>query len=307
MTLQQLRYIVALDNLRHFGEAAEACMVTQPTLTMQLKKLEYEMGVLLFDRSRSPVKTTATGVLVVQHARKMLMEADKLFGEINGIHTQIEGKFRLGVIPTLAPYLLPQFLPKFLNTYKETELDIREMQTSHIIEALKENRIDIGLLVTPLEDDDIREIPIFNEPFLFYGPKSHSLEEIETETLPMDGLLLLEEGHCFRSQMLEICRHNHGSGIPRLHYLSGSIEALKALVRKGLGYTLIPALSANDGDQQHLRKFKTPVPTREVSLVVHHSFVRERLLEVLRTTISESLPSEFEQNESFYKIRWRQM
>lgn len=307
MTLQQLRYIVALDNLRHFGEAADACMVTQPTLTMQLKKLEDEMGVLLFDRSRSPVRTTATGAIVVNHARKMLMEADKLFGEINGIHTQINGKFRLGVIPTLAPYLLPRFLPGFLTKFKETELDIREMQTSYIIEGLKENKIDIGLLVTPLEDHDLREIPIFNEPFLFFGQKDNRATEIDAENLPTSGLLLLEEGHCFRSQMLEICSHNDRSGIPRLHYLSGSIETLKALVRQGLGYTLIPALSGKEDDQSYIRPFKSPIPTREVSLVVHNSFVRERLLEVLRTNILESLPTEFEQNENYYKIRWRQM
>ncbi|MFM1932933.1 MAG: hypothetical protein RL226_2236, partial [Bacteroidota bacterium] len=264
------------------------------------------MGVMIFDRSHSPLTPTPTGLKVIARARKMLMEAEGLFAEIRGIHDSIEGHFRVGVIPTLAPYLLPVFLPSFLEKYPQTRLDVREMQTSMIIKALKEDKIDIGLLVTPLDDDELREIPMFHEPFLFFGPKDHADGEIKPNELPDHGLLLLEEGHCFRSQMLEICS-NSSSGVPGLHYLSGSIEALKGLVRQGMGYTLIPSLSAKPEDSSYVRPFAAPVPIREVSIVVHESFVRERVMEIMKEEVLRNLPAGYAKEERHFKVRWRQL
>ena len=307
MTLQQLRYIVALDQYRHFATAARECMVTQPTLTMQVKKLETEMGVLLFDRSKHPLEPTATGSLILSKAREILQQSESLFQFVRGVHTEIEGDFTIGVIPTIAPYLLPRFLPKMSANAPSTHLNIVEMQTERIIESLQEGSIDIGILVTPLDEPSIREIPLFEEPFLIFSKEEIDQGERTPKDLPKSGLLLLEEGHCFRSQALEICNRDAKSPMTSFSYESGSIESLKALVREGIGYTLVPALSAKGEDEGYLHRFKSPVPVREVSLAVHNSFARERLLEVLRETVLQSVPEDMRSEENYYKVRWRQL
>jgi LysR family hydrogen peroxide-inducible transcriptional activator len=307
VTLQQLRYIAALDRHRHFGKAADECLVTQPTLTMQLRKLEEEMGVVLFDRSRQPIVPTPAGTIILAKSREILQHAEQLYHFVRGEHTSVKGTFTVGIIPTLAPYLLSRFIPKFLVDYPETKLVIREIQTERIIEQLKNGTIDIGILVTPLNEATIREVPLFSEPFEIYTRDASIGNELTIEQLPTEGLMLLEEGHCFRSQALELCGRREQSGIHNLDYRSGSIESLKALVRRGLGYTLIPALSATDEDAPYRRQFQTPAPVREVSLVVHQSFVREQLLEVLRETIRAAVPQAYLDDSTYYKVRWRQI
>ena len=307
MTLQQLRYIVALDQHRHFATAAKECRVTQPTLTMQVKKLESEMGVLLFDRSKHPLEPTPTGNLILSKAREILQQSESLFQFVRGVHTEIDGNFKIGVIPTIAPYLLPRFLPKMAEQAPSTHLNIIEMQTERIIESLQDGSIDIGILVTPLDEHSIREIPLFKEPFLIYSKEDIDKGERTPKDLPKSGLLLLEEGHCFRSQALEICNRDARSPMESFSYESGSIESLKALVREGMGYTLVPALSTRNEDEDYLHRFKSPVPVREVSLAVHNSFARERLLEVLRNAVLDSVPEEMRSAENYYKVRWRQL
>jgi LysR family hydrogen peroxide-inducible transcriptional activator len=307
MTLQQLRYIEALDRFRHFGRAAEACFVTQPTLTMQLRKLEEEMGVMLFDRSRQPIQPTPSGEFILAKAREILHHADQLYQFVQGEHTRVEGTFQLGVIPTLAPYLLPRFLPAFLNTYPDTRLVVRELQTARIIEQLRAGTLDIGLLVTPLNEQGIREIPLYNEPFKLFSLDKSVEGSVNPRDLPEEGMLLLEEGHCFREQALELCGQRTEGRVNNLDYRSGSIEALKSLVRSGMGYTLIPALAETAEDRELTHPFTSPIPVREVSLVVHNSFVRERLLEVLRDAIRQAVPPAYLSDEAFYTVRWRQM
>lgn len=307
MTLQQLRYIESLDKHRHFGKAAEACLVTQPTLTMQLRKLEDEMGVVLFDRSKQPIVPTPAGTIILAKAREILHHADQLYNFVKGEHTSLSGTFQLGVIPTLAPYILSRFLPQFVSAHPDTNLVVRELQTERIIEQLREGSLDIGLLVTPLHETGIREVPLFNEPFVVFTLREDMPNPIAPDALPEEGLLLLEEGHCFRAQALELCGRREKSGIHNLDYRSGSIEALKSLVRAGMGYTLIPELSVEADEKQNLRQFNEPVPVREVSLVVHNSFVREQLLEALRDAIRHAVPTAYLNEENYYKVRWRQM
>jgi len=307
MTLQQLRYLEALDKHRHFGRAAKACNVTQPTLTMQLRKLEDEMGVVIFDRSRQPIQPTPAGDIILAKSREILFHADQLYNFVRGEHTNLSGTFQLGVIPTLAPYLLPRFLPQFTKDYPDTNLIIREIQTDRILDLLREGSLDIGLLATPLNDSSIREIPLFNEPFRLYTLDEAVDDPVTMDDLPGEGLLLLEEGHCFRAQTLELCGRRFHHGMHNLDYRSGSIEALKALVRSGMGYTLVPALSTNSTDFRYLRSFNAPEPVREIGLVVHKSFVRERLLEVMRDSIRQSIPEEYLLDEAYFKVRWRQM
>ncbi|MDG1262048.1 MAG: hydrogen peroxide-inducible genes activator [Flavobacteriales bacterium] len=306
MTIQQLRYISALNTHRNFVKAADACSVSQPTLTMQLKKLENEMGLTIFDRSKQPLTPTPTGVEVIQRANEILHNTEQLFEFIRGQHESISGQFKLGIIPTLAPYLLPKFLPSFLNENELVEPTIEELQTQTIINRLKEGSLDVGLLATPLNEPGIREIKLFYEPFYLYGEAAKVRTMDDASNLPDEELLLLEEGHCFRSQTLEVCKQT-ANDKQQFHYRSGSIESLKSLVQQGLGYTLVPAMSVTDFDKPYLAFFKAPQPAREISLVVHSSFVKEKLLETLRENIIRNVPEEFQAVENYSNVRWRQL
>ena len=295
MTLQQLEYIVALDEHRHFVKAAEACFVSQPNLTMQVKKLEDEIGVRIFDRDKKPIEPTEIGREVIIRARQILRETRQLKDFVQYEKGALEGEFKIGIIPTLAPYLLPQFLPAFLKDHPQVHLKIQELQTGQIVSHIQHGLLDIGLLVTPLTESNLREIPVFYEPFLLYLPDNHRfLEEklMLAEDLDPREVLVLEEGHCFREQALAICkRARQGSSIG-FDYQSGSIEALKNLVRQGVGYTLVPELSVHaELDAPHLRRFAPPEPVREVSIVVHNSFIKEAIIHRLRDSIQGSVPA----------------
>lgn len=309
MTLQQLEYIIALDNYRHFVRAAESCFVTQPTLTMQVKKLEAEIGVKLFDRNKKPLEPTRAGEKILLKARQILREVDQLKAFVTDETESLEGDFTLGVIPTLAPYVLPLFLPAFVAEHPKTRLRIRELQTEQIIAELNKGTLDLGLLVTPLEVKSIREVPLFYEPFLCYLPEDHALvnqEKLSPEDLNVEDMLVLEEGHCFREQALSLCSKRAPTSNFGFEYASGSIETLKGLVEHGIGYTLVPELSvAGSPDSPWIRRFQEPEPVREVSLVVHNSFSKEALLEHLRDAVQASIPDRFQKTRSFMRVKWR--
>jgi LysR family hydrogen peroxide-inducible transcriptional activator len=292
MTLQQLLYVVALDDHRHFQRAADACFVTQPTLTMQLRKLESELEVELFDRRSQPIRPTAIGRHIVDQARVVLREADQLNALVDELHLGLRGRFRIGVIPTLAPYLLPLFLPGLAARHPEVDLVIDERKTSRILKSLRKGELDIGILVSPIDADDIEELPLFNEPFLAYLPKGHPLRRkrrLERGDIRNEPLWVLGEGHCFREQMLSLCDRPSAGGNSNLLYESGSIETLKRMVQGGHGLTLVPALSITAGDP-HVRRFVSPEPVRQVSLVVRRPFVRRRLLAALAQAVRQAVP-----------------
>ena len=309
MTIQQLEYIVALDNYRHFVKAAEHCFVTQPTLSMQVKKLEEEFGVQIFDRSKKTLVPTSAGEKILLKARQIIREVKQLTELVSNQMQSMEGSFRLGVIPTLAPYLLPRFLPKFAATYPQTKLIIHEQQTSDIIAGLKNDLLDIGLLVTPVFESDIREIPLFNEPFLAFFPNEYPLEDKETinsKNLDLDNLLVLTDGHCFRDQTLNICGHTGQSHKLNFDYQSGSIEALVNLVKEGVGYTLIPELAVNQCYLNgQVKRFDAPEPVREVSLVVHKSFSKEALIDSMRKEILANIPEGMLSQKRYVRVNWR--
>lgn len=310
MTLQQLEYIVALDNHRHFVRAAENCYVTQPTLTLQIQKLEEEMGTLIFDRSKHPIEPTSLGEMFILKARQILRDAQQLKELVNTQRDSMNGTFRLGVIPTLAPYLVPRFLRQFSKQYPDTRLIIREMESEEIIKALNNDLMDLGLLVTPLEENGLREIPLFNEPFLVYSAENHPYyvkNQIKAEDISTKGLWLLNQGHCFRNQVLNICDSRPSVAGGNVSYESGSIETLKNLVKWNMGYTLVPELSViQELDNPMIKRFTKPEPVREVSLVVHKSFTKETLIEKLRTEILSNIPESFSKSEKrFIKVKWR--
>ncbi|MBC5993675.1 hydrogen peroxide-inducible genes activator [Pontibacter cellulosilyticus] len=300
MTLVQLEYLVAVDTHRHFATAAEHCFVTQPTLSMQLQKLEEELGVQLFDRSRVPVRPTEIGKEIIAQARIILAESKKIREIVQGQKQELSGELRIGVIPTLAPYLIPLFITSFLQKHPSVQIVIQELLTTEIVEKLKHELLDVGLLVTPLEDKSIKELPLFYEAFVTYINPKHPLakhESIKPEQLDMDELWVLNEGHCFRSQVLNICNRGGSttSQSNNLDYRSGSLETLKRIVETQHGLTLLPELSILDMPEQKrqlVHTFQEPQPLREVSLVVHRSFLKKKLIEALQQEIIAALPHE---------------
>jgi LysR family transcriptional regulator, hydrogen peroxide-inducible genes activator len=305
MNLQQLEYIVALDIHRNHVKAADHCHVTQPTLSMMVKKLEDELGVKIFDKGQ-PLKPTKSGEIIIGRARQILQEIKNLKEFIRNEKDSLEGEFRMGVIPTLAPYLLPRFLNEFLQKHPGTSFTVMELQTEEIVRLLKTNRLDVAILVSPLDDKEIREIPIFYEPILLYTSenlKYYQQDKISLKSLTYDNLLMLEEGHCFRGQVENLCSAKSKKTHHQLNYQSGSFETLKAMVDNNYGYTLIPELAVTTKNK-HVKHFTSPEPVREVSLAVHNGFVKELLLDKLREAILKSIPAHFKKNDKYIRVRW---
>ncbi len=305
MTTVQLEYIVAVDTYRHFSMAAENCCVTQPTLSMQIQKLEEDLDVKIFDRSKQPVIPTEIGEEIIIQARNVLKEVQKIKEIISDKKNKISGEIRLGIIPTLAPYLLPLFLPDFIKKYPHIKLKIFEFTTDLLVEKLKNNLLDVGLLVTPLNDINLFENKLFVEEFVVYLSKSHELvnkKYVLPNEIDVSKLWLLEEGHCIRSQIVRLCELKTKIKENQLfEYEAGSIETLKKMVEINDGITILPELSLNDLSPKQLmyvRKFSEPVPVREVSLVTHRNFVKKRLIEVLQIEISLSIPSKMKEREN---------
>ena len=311
MTLTQLSYVTAVAQTRNFGLAAKSCFISQPTLSMQIQKLEDDLGVTLFDRSKKPVEPTAIGLKIIEQAQVVLQEAKRIEELIKEEKGEISGEFRLGIIPTLAPYLLPLFLEKFTTTYPAVNLIVEEMQTQKIIKMLKEDKIDAGILVTPLNHKGIVERPLFNDPFLAYLAPKHpllSLSQVSDKDLSLDDIWLLNEGHCFRDQAIEICKRVKGKGTKNknLTFESGNLETLKSLVDQNFGYTLLPSLailgmSANE-QKKKVRFFKSPAPIREVSVVYSRNYLKKSIIEALHKEVFSSLPGELKKSISKERV-----
>jgi LysR family transcriptional regulator, hydrogen peroxide-inducible genes activator len=304
MTFVQLEYVVALQKYRHFAVAAEHCYVTQPTLSMQIQKLESELGIQIFDRSKHPISTTEMGEQLITQAKKILEEKTRM-EEL--IHTQkgtLIGELKIAIIPTLAPYLLPLFIQSFTTNHPHVKLVVSEMTTNNIISRLREGKIDIGILVTPLNDQAITEHVLFYEELVAYVSNKNGAYK-KTYVLPQDidpeKLWLLEEGHCFRSQILNLCELRRASREgEHFEYEAGSFETLRRIVELNDGITVLPQLATfdlNKHQQQLIRHFKEPAPMREVSLVVHRDFVKKRLIEVLKREILAGIPEKVKSNK----------
>lgn len=305
MTLTQLEYIIAVDSCRHFAKAAELCFVTQPTLSMQIHKLEEELDIKIFDRSKQPVIPTEAGADIIAQARNILAERNTLLETIQNKKGVLTGELRIGIIPTLAPYLLPLFVQPFVKKNPAIKLIVHEMMTELIISRLREGKIDAGILVTPLQETGIREFHLFYEELMAYVSRKNAVYE-KTYLLPQDidptKLWLLEEGHCFRSQIVNLCELRKMSREnSHFDYEAGSIETLRRMVEMNDGITIIPELATLDmplKQMQLIRHFKKPVPMREVSLVVHRDFAKKRLIDVLREEILLTVPEKIRKNKT---------
>ena len=295
MTLQQLQYIVAVADTGQFSKAARQCHVTQPTLTMMVRKLEDELGVTMFQRKAQPARPTAEGAALIDQARVVLREAGQLKDLVKELRTGTTGMFRIGIIPTLAPYLLPLFLARFADDHPGTRLAIDERKTSRILKALRTGQLDIGILAGPVEGEDLESITLFHEPFLAFLPAGHALlkqKRIARRDLRKAPLWVLSEGHCLRNQALSVCQHPSSAGHDNILYSTGSIETLKRMVTSGSGMTLVPELSVTD-EEKNVRRFMAPEPAREVVLVVRRPFVRRKAVEALVAAIRASVPKRF--------------
>jgi LysR family transcriptional regulator, hydrogen peroxide-inducible genes activator len=305
MTLVQLEYIVAVDTWRHFATAAAKCFITQPTLSMQLQKIEAELGVQIFDRSKVPVVPTAEGVEIIQQARVILKEVERLSEVTRERQGEIVGELRLGILPTIAPYLLPLFLKRFLEKYPGIRLKVTELTTEILVDRLKKNLLDAGLVVTPLNDPGIFEQPLFYEEFVVYVSPAETVYKkryVLAEDIDVRHLWLLEEGHCLRSQIMNLCElKSKVQEDNNFHYEAGSIETLKKMVEMQNGITILPKLALQDLSPQQLkmvRRFTPPVPVREVSLVTHRSTVKKRILGALQREILLAVPQDMQHKGS---------
>ncbi|MDH7462394.1 hydrogen peroxide-inducible genes activator [Chitinophagaceae bacterium 26-R-25] len=309
MTFTQLEYIVAVDNFRHFAAAADACFVTQPTLSMQVQKLEADLGVKIFDRSKQPVVPTEAGIDILAQARKIIAEKNVIQEIVQQKKGILTGELRIGIIPTLAPYLLPLFVKGFSKKFPQIKLVVNEMMTDVIIARLKEGRIDVGILVTPLHENGIKEYPLFYEELLAYVSRKNDLFKktvIQPTDIAVDKLWLMEEGHCFRSQIVNLCDLRKRSEQEHsFKYEAGSLETLRRMVEVNEGITILPELATTDmapKQLQLIRHFRNPSPMREVSLVVHRDFVKKRLIDTLKSEIISAVPEKIKKNKKSFVV-----
>ena len=300
MTLTQLEYMVAVDTYRHFVLAAEKCFVTQPTLSMQLQKLEEELGVKLFDRTKQPVIPTEIGTRIIAQARVVLREAERIQQMINSEKNVMTGELRIGIIPTLAPYVLPTLFKQIRTKYPQLELVIKETITEEVLHELKNNRLDCGLVVTPLKDASIKEDVLFYEELFVYVSRKNALYDkkyVLPDDINPDQLWLLEEGHCFRSQVLNLCELRKSADL-HFKYATGNIETLKRMVDKSDGLTILPELAVmefNKNQMKLVKRLKDPSPAREVSLVTHRDHIKTKLIQTLKDEILEMVPKQMRQ------------
>ncbi len=311
-SITQLQYIVSVDTYRHFALAAEKCFVSQPTLSMQIKKLENELDIILFDRSKQPVIPTDIGIKIIEQARIILKEENKIQEIIKAHNNEISGNLIIGIIPTLATSLIPRFLGSFTKKYPLVSLDIREMKTETILEDLKADIIDVGILVTPIPDKSLKSTPLFWEEIKLYVNQKHNIyrkEDVKIEELGNDDLWLLSSGNCFQSQVINLCAsREQNMGKSRFTYQSNSFETLIRMVDKEGGYTLLPELTVIDlpmSKTKQVKGFSNFTPLREVSTVAARNFTKSRLIESLNFCIRESVSPVMHYKERGQIVEWK--
>lgn len=295
MNIQQLEYIVALDKYRHFQRAAEACGVSQPTLSALIQKLEEELDLTLFDRKSHPIRTTESGRPVVEQARVVLYHIAQLREMTRSEKEMESGTVRIGVIPTVAPYILPRLFKQMQRMFPQIELRAFELRTAVIIEQLRKAELDMAILATPLEQPDFLEIPLYYEKFAAYVSPTEELynkEEIAANEMPTEYLWVLKEGHCMRNQVFNFCQTQSAYSTI---YEAGSIDTLIKIVDENGGYTVIPELHLPllcEEQQQRVRQLAAPAPVREISLVIRQDYVRERFINSVADAVKTIIPDE---------------
>lgn len=291
MTITQLQYVLAVAEHQNFTLAAEKCFVTQPTLSMQIQKLEEELDIKIFDRNKKPIQLTEVGRQIVIQAQNIIDESERIKDIVDQQKGFIGGDFRVGIIPTITPTLVPMFLKTFIKKFPKVNLILEEFTTEEIIHRLRTGLLDAALAATPLQEEDIKEIVLFYEPFVGFVPAEFRKNKnyLEKEDLDISEILLLEDGHCFRNSILNLCKTNKSTSHKSFEIKSGSFETLIRLSNEGLGITLLPylhTLELSEKDKKNLVEFKDPKPSREVSLIYPKTELKGHIISALRDVIT---------------------
>ncbi|MCC5913184.1 MAG: LysR family transcriptional regulator [Balneolaceae bacterium] len=304
MTLTQLSYIIAVDKYRHFATAAEKSFVTQPTLSMQIHKLEDELGITIFDRSKSPVIPTEVGERIIEQAKRILKESKQLSDIANFNEKDLRGKFKVGIIPTIAPYLVPLFLRSFVKKYPLVELVFEELLTDEVLDQLGRDQLDAGIIATPTDQSFIYTEELYVEPFVAYLSHGHPLidkERLTVEDLDRTNIWLLNEGHCFRDQAVKLCKESERVNQSAIEFKSGNLETLKKLVEQNFGMTLLPwtAISEFKGgcDNAVIKEFEDPVPSRKVRLAYGRKHLKQSIIASFKKEICDAIPEKLKKTE----------
>ena len=312
MNIQQLEYILAVDTYRHFAKAAEHCRVTQPTLSMQIKKLEDDLGVIIFDRSRQPVVPTDIGYKLIEQARTVLASTQRIKEIINEEKQEVAGTLKIGIIPTLAPYLLPIFIGDYIRRYPGVQVEVEELVSEEIIKRLKKDMLDVGIFVTPFHDEKIVERPVFYEEMLVYAHPDHELlkkKDVEIQDIATPEIWMLGDGHCFRDQVVNLCdmHETQHKNLP-FEFESNSLETLMKIVDREGGFTLIPELATQDMTEEkkkQVRSFTTYTPLREVSVIYSRHYAKQRLIDLLCEDIKRVVPPRMLKKERGKIVEWK--
>jgi LysR family hydrogen peroxide-inducible transcriptional activator len=299
MTITQLEYVIAVDTHGNFLTAAEKCSVSQPALSMQIQKLERELGIRIFDRSRQPVVATEIGIRIIQQAREIIKQCNRLTEVVNEDKKgELAGQLRIGIIPTIAPYVLPLFLVDFMKNHPKVNIEIIEVTTTQILQQLKNDQLDCGIMATPIDAGYLQYKPLFYEPLVAYMSDDNKLFSKKTlvpEDIDPTETWILNEGHCLRNQVLNLCTGNKGnSKNKQFQYHTGSLETLKRMVEINSGITILPELSIfdfNDEQMERVRYFKKPDPVREISMVIHRVDLKKQLIESFTTALLAAIPA----------------
>lgn len=299
MTLQQLEYILAVNQFRHFARAAEYCRVTQPTLSAMIQKLEEELDTRIFDRSQQPVCPTPVGIHIIEQAQNILVQANRIKNIIEEEKHSLTGTFKLGILPTVAPYLLPRFFPQLMKKYPDLDIRVVEMKTNDIKKALQTGEIDAGIVASLAGMEELQQTPLFYEQFFAYVSREDTLfnnEVIRTSDLNGEQLWLLDEGHCFRDQLVRFCQMKSARA-SQLAYHLGSMETFMRMVESGKGVTFIPELAVlqlGEAQKELVRPFAIPCPTRQIVMLTNKNFIRHTLLNALTKEIQNAVPGEMQ-------------
>ncbi len=295
MNFQQIEYVLAVVDLKNFQLAAEKCFVTQSTLSTMIGKLERELDLHIFNRKTKPVTITKEGLVIVEHMRKVKYEIDALKNVVSDVKDKLEGEITLGIIPTIAPYLLPLIYNDLKGKIPKVTIKIREMTTPEISKNLKSRTIDIGILALPLEDKELLETPIYDEPFLVLDCTSNpKTSKVTLQDLDYSKLCLLEDGHCLRTQVMKICELSllHSSAQNTFDFQSGSMDSLIRITKSRKGLTIIPELAKHSislSRLETLRDFQDPSPARSIGFATHKYFVKRKLQQKLMQIIKHNV------------------
>lgn len=291
MNIQQFQYVLAVAEYRHFETAAEKCFVAQSTLSTMISKLEGELGVTLFNRRKKPVRITREGEQVVEQLKMIVSEISSLEELVKELKGELGGRVKVGCIPTIAPFLLPLFLREFSERHRDLIIELSENSTEEILQQLRSREIDIGIVSPPFDTTQLKEIPLYREPYVLYNRAGQNERVVDIQEVELDNFWLLEDGHCMSDQILDFCvahRKNINNSL-NIRFKAGSIGSLIQFVNGNEGKTFLPYLAAKqllrEGEERHITAFKAPVPYRSISLLVHQHFPQQRVLELLRKEI----------------------